>query len=35
MPLCWADDSIIGGCCGGCRAGDGVLGCGVSHTGVA
>lgn len=35
VPVCWADVSIIGGYCGGCRAGDGVFGCGVSHTGVA
>lgn len=32
--LCWADDSIIGDWCGGCRADNRVLGCGVAHTGV-
>lgn len=34
VPVCWADDSIIGEVCGGCRAGNSVLGCGVAHTGV-
>ena len=33
--FCWADVSIIGWVCGGCRAGNGVLGCGVAYTGVA
>ena len=35
FPVCWADDSIIGEVRGGCRADNRVLGCGVSHTGVA
>lgn len=30
--LCWADVSIIGGYCGGCRVGCDVLGCGIAHT---
>lgn len=33
--VCWADDSIIGEVCGGCRGGSGVFGCGVAHIGVA